>query len=85
MENGDFYINVSYKTTTNQLENNCQVVAIDPGVRTFLTYFSEENCGKIGEKSASRIQRLCYHLDDLIGRMTKEKGGKKRNIKEICL
>ena len=48
------------------------VVALDPGVHTFLTYFSERDCGKIGQHAFGRIQRLCHHLDDLIRRTITE-------------
>jgi len=39
-------------------DNQARVVAIDPGVRTFVIFYSDEQCGHIGEYDFSRIQRL---------------------------
>ena len=57
---------------------------MDPGVRSFLTFFSdltffcEADCGKVGYQAFGRIQRLCQHLDPLISRTDQEKNRKKR-------
>ena len=53
-------------------------MALDPGVRIFLTYFSETDCGKLGHHAFGRIQRLCHWLDDLISRTAKEPNRRQR-------
>jgi putative transposase len=62
-------------------DNQARVVAIDPGVRTFATFYSDDSCGHIGEADFSRIQRLALHLDDLYSRMAKAGKQKIRKMK----
>jgi putative transposase len=67
---GRWFVNVPIETTRKS-DNQRRVVAIDPGIRTFATFYSPESCGKVGQGDFSRIQRLCHHLDALISRMSK--------------
>lgn len=57
-----------------------RVIALDPGNRTFLTGYDGESILEIGKGDIGRIQRLCLHLDDLIGRSTKAKARKRRKM-----
>ncbi|MDR0340853.1 MAG: transposase, partial [Mycoplasmataceae bacterium] len=65
-----------------QTENQWRVGAIDPGVRTFATVFSELGVGKIGSGSFQRLVRLCHSLDKLLGEIPKSKHKKKRRLKQ---
>ena len=82
--NGRYYVTVPYSSPRHVAETQGRVVALDPGIRSFLTFFSETDCGKIGEGDFGRIQRLCVHLDGLIGRMTKAIGFRKVRLKRAC-
>lgn len=54
---------ISTETTTQN-----KVIALDPGVRTFLTGYDGETVLEIGKGDIERIVRLCFHLDKLISR-----------------
>jgi putative transposase len=66
-ENGKFYLLVPYNKPKceNQAEGE---IAVDPGVRTFLTFFSPDVVGKLGDLAINRVQRLCAWMDKLISR-----------------
>ena len=69
-QNGRWFVNVPTEVMTKP-ESQGRIVSVDPGVRTFMTFYSPESCGKLGSGDFSRIQRLCYWLDKLISRMSK--------------
>lgn len=73
-EYGRWYLCVPVSISNIRAENQGRVVALDPGIRTFQTFYSETYCGQIGNGDFSRIQRLAHHLDDLLSRLdTKRK------------
>lgn len=75
---GRWYLRLSVKQTILLRENQARIVALDPGVRTFQTFFSPDMAGQIGYHSFGRIVRLCHYLDDLISRIAACPDKKKR-------
>jgi putative transposase len=68
---GKFFLSVPSKHHVPYGDNQARVVSVDPGVRTFAAFYSTDSCGFLGHGDFSRIQRLSYHLDDLISRASK--------------
>jgi putative transposase len=83
--NERWYLAVPYKTKRQGSDNQGRVVALDPGIRSFQSFFSEDSCGKLGSGDFGRIQRLCAHLDKRIGQLKTEKRRLRcRRLKSSC-
>lgn len=82
-EFGKWFLVITKEVKTTPIENQEGVVAIDPGVRTFATYFSTEGYfGKLGHRAFERILRMNLKIDKLISKMSKETNKhKKSNLK----
>ncbi|MUL35125.1 RNA-guided endonuclease InsQ/TnpB family protein [Gloeocapsopsis dulcis] len=65
---GQWFAIFPIHTETTKLDLD-GVIALDPGVRTFLTGFDGHRFIEFGRGDIGRITRLCQHLDDLISRV----------------
>ena len=82
---GQYHLSVPYdERRPPQRENQARVVALDPGVRSFLSWYTNDSVGKIGEGAFFRIQRLCEKLDSLLGRAAKAPARRRRNMRRAA-
>ena len=65
-------------------ENQARMVALDPGVRSFLAWYCPDSVGKIAQGAYFRIQRLCERLDDLLSRSAKAPSRKRRSMRRAA-
>jgi len=85
-ENGKFWLCVPVRKANLVSENQRYgAVALDPGVRTFQTFYSPVRAGKIGTGDFGRVQRLCQHLDNLYSKISKAKCKQKRRLKKAAV
>jgi putative transposase len=68
---GRWFLQVPHETAVTKGENQTRMVALDPGVRTFQTFYSPDLAGVLGEHDFGRLVRLCQHLDDLVSRYSR--------------
>ena len=85
LRHGQYHLSLPYdEERPPQRASQARVVALDPGVRTFLTWYSVDSVGKIGEGAFFRIQRLCERLDDLLSRAMKVPSRRRRNMRRAA-
>lgn len=77
-QQGRWYVCVPFQTTVKAGDNQARIVALDPGVRTFITFFSPDMAGVLGYHDFGRLVRLCHYLDDLISRRSLSRNKKQR-------
>jgi putative transposase len=83
-EQGRWFVIVPYRVPIIPTENQGRVVALDPGIRTFLTGFAEDQAFKLGDGDFARIARLCRHLDRLLSRIAKARCRQKARLKKAA-
>ena len=76
-DRGEWFLCVAYCEPQQPPAQQARIASLDPGVRTFLTFFSETSFGWLGHHDIGRIQRLCTHLDALIADIAKAPRRKK--------
>ena len=84
LENGRYFLSVPYVEKKKTREPSGRIVALDPGVRDFMTFFSEDCFGWLGMQCINRIQRLCQHCDNLYSRATQEKRPLRRALRKAA-
>ena len=82
LDHGRYFVCAPQRMMMERAESQGRIVSLDPGVRTFLTWFSETSCGKIGAQAITPVYRLCYRLDEILGKVAKAAGRHKRHLKQ---
>ena len=73
-----WYVALPVSKSPVATENQGRLVALDPGIRSFQTFFSDPFAGHPGQQEIQRIVRLAYHLDRLLSRRDKTKSKRQR-------
>lgn len=84
---GRYYLCIvqKIKNISKNINSNDEIVALDPGVRTFQTYFSQKECGTIGDEVNLHIRKLNKRIDKLEALKPNLKAKTRYNIKRRCL
>lgn len=60
------------------------IIALDPGVRTFMTGFDGNKFIEFGGGDMGRIARLCQHLDNLMSRISRTSKQRRKRMRQAA-
>ena len=81
-----YYLHISDERKVIEKEDKNEIVSLDPGVRTFQTFYSPNGVyGKMGNNKIDELYKFGKKLDNLISHKTKVINKKtKRNLNDRC-
>jgi len=82
-----YYICIPIINKTKEENASGSVVSLDPGVRTFQTFYSPDGqCGKLGDNTFQRIMKLSKKIDELcsVRDLRKKLKSKMQNVNRRC-
>jgi len=80
---GRWYLLVPFKDQVDQEHRTNRFVSLDPGVRTFQTYYSEDEAGEIGFDVAKRIDKINNKIKSIRKRLEDAKSSGSRKVKRL--
>jgi len=90
-ENKRYYLCLTFQKTKELNASQGDSVFLDPGVRTFQTFYSpglkddhDGSSGKIGDKFINKLRKLNNKIDNLTSLSTKASTKTKKHIKDRC-
>lgn len=75
----EYYLNINFEDVELSSKNillNKKICSIDPGLKTFITIYSDNSIDKIGIGIRDTIQKICKDIDIIISKQYKKKEGK---------
>ena len=80
-EYGSWWIVLPVDTTTEIPKTKERVVSLDPGIRNFMTYYSQDSTGFIATNGWRKLLSYCHEIDKIISKESKATSSKKQNLK----
>jgi putative transposase len=81
---GRWYLLVPF-TTAVQRDDTSRIVALDPGVRSFMTYYSEDAAGEIGTGGENVMDKIIHKTDAIGARLNQliKEGAPRQKISHL--